>query len=282
QGDKLIAEHHADRHRSYLYEPDSFRPLALLEGFGPNATNPYHYQLDHLGTPQELTAADGEIVWSAHYRAYGQISHLDVDKIDNPLRFQGQYFDQESGLHYNRHRYYNPDVGRYLTPDPVKLAGGINAYQYVPNPTGWVDPLGLSVCPGGDGCKPSHNAESPTKHTKADNGEPTLPAHASKQETIVRVRHYTSRAGSKGIEKTGVILAQDNNRVYLEPAKSKVLSPRDAQEKYQIDKSKGRDYIETDVHKSQLELVKNPRYSTMELTIKGNLTLNNPTFTRRK
>jgi RHS repeat-associated protein len=282
QGDKLIAEHHADRHRSYIYEPDSFRPLALLEGFGPTETQPYHYQLDHLGTPQELTDPDGEIVWSAHYRAYGQISRLDKNKIDNLLRFQGQYFDPESGLHYNRHRYYNPDVGRYLTPDPVKLAGGINAYQYTPNPTGWVDPLGLSVCPGGDGCKPSHNAESPTKHTKADNGEPTLPAPASKQETIVRVRHYTSRAGSKGIEKTGVILAQDNNRVYLEPAKSKVLSPRDAQEKYQIDKSKGRDYIETDVHESQLELVKNPRYSTMELTIKGNLTLNNPTFTRRK
>ncbi|MFJ4133699.1 RHS repeat-associated core domain-containing protein [Pseudomonas cyclaminis] len=282
QGDKLIAEHHADRHRSFVYEPDSFRPLALLEGFGPNETQPYHYQLVHLGTPQELTDPDGEIVWSAHYRAYGQISRLDKNKIDNPLRFQGQYFDQESGLHYNRHRYYNPDIGRYLTPDPVKLAGGINAYQYVPNPTGWVDPLGLTVCPGGDGCKPSHNAESPTKHTKADNGEPTLPAPASKQETIVRVRHYTSRAGSKGIEKTGVILAQDNNRVYLEPAKSKVLSPRDAQEKYQIDKSKGRDYIETDVHESQLELVKNPRYSTMELTIKGSLTLNNPTFTRRK
>nr|WP_314568682.1 RHS repeat-associated core domain-containing protein [uncultured Pseudomonas sp.] len=148
QGDKLIAEHHADRHRSYLYEPDSFRPLALLEGFGPKETTPYHYQLDHLGTPQELTAQDGEIVWSAHYRAYGEITRLDINKIDNPLRFQGQYFDQESGLHYNRHRYYNPDIGRYLTPDPVKLAGGINAYQYVPNPTGWVDPLGLSAnCP---------------------------------------------------------------------------------------------------------------------------------------
>ncbi|WP_339428533.1 RHS repeat domain-containing protein, partial [Pseudomonas sp. RA_105y_Pfl1_P41] len=76
QGDKLIAEHHADRHRSYLYEPDSFRPLALLEGFGPKDTKPYHYQLDHLGTPQELTAPDGEIVWSAHYRAYGEISRL--------------------------------------------------------------------------------------------------------------------------------------------------------------------------------------------------------------
>ena len=149
QGDKLIAEHHAERHRSYLYEPDTFRPLALLEGFGPKEIKPYHYQLDHLGTPQELTASDGEIVWSAHYRAYGEISRLDIGKIDNPLRFQGQYFDHESGLHYNRHRYYNPDVGRYLTPDPVKLAGGINAYQYVPNPTGWVDPLGLNAnCPG--------------------------------------------------------------------------------------------------------------------------------------
>ncbi|MGU9808957.1 RHS repeat-associated core domain-containing protein, partial [Pseudomonas sp. LF052] len=148
QGDKLVAEHHADRHRSYLYEPDSFRPLALLEGFGPKDTQPFHYQLDHLGTPQELTAPDGEIVWSAHHRAYGQITRLDINKIDNPLRFQGQYFDQESGLHYNRHRYYNPDIGRYLTPDPVKLAGGINTYQYVPNPTGWVDPTGLSAnCP---------------------------------------------------------------------------------------------------------------------------------------
>jgi RHS repeat-associated protein len=148
QGDKLIAEHHADSHRSYLYEPDSFRPLVLLEGFGPQDTKAFHYQLDHLGTPQELTDPDGEIVWSAHYRAYGQISRLDKGKIDNPLRFQGQYFDQESGLHYNRHRYYNPDIGRYLTPDPVKLAGGINAYQYVPNPTGWIDPLGLNAnCP---------------------------------------------------------------------------------------------------------------------------------------
>ncbi|WP_338577083.1 RHS repeat-associated core domain-containing protein [Pseudomonas canadensis] len=155
QGDRLIAEHQTDRHRSYLYEPDSFRPLALLEGFGPKETKPYHYQLDHLGTPQELTDTNGEIVWSAHYRAYGEITRLDIGKVDNPLRFQGQYFDQESGLHYNRHRYYNPDIGRYLTPDPVKLAGGINTYQYVPNPTGWVDPLGLSPCPGEDKCKPT-------------------------------------------------------------------------------------------------------------------------------
>ncbi|NVZ70602.1 RHS repeat-associated core domain-containing protein, partial [Pseudomonas costantinii] len=118
---------------------------------------------------------DGEIVWSAHYRAYGEIARLDINKIDNPLRFQGQYFDEESGLHYNRHRYYNPDLGRYLTPDPVKLAGGINAYQYAPNPTGWVDPIGLSTCPGGDGCKPKHTADDPAKAVKVDEGDVELP-----------------------------------------------------------------------------------------------------------
>ncbi|MCR4539727.1 DUF6531 domain-containing protein [Pseudomonas sp. 18.1.10] len=176
QGDKLIAEHHANCHRSYLYEPNSFRPLALLEGFGPKATQPYHYQLDHLGTPQELTTPEGKIAWSAHYRAYGEITRLDIGKIDNPLRFQGQYFDAESGLHYNRHRYYNPDIGRYLTPDPVKLAGGINAYQYVPNPTGWVDPLGLSTCPGEKGCTQLLGNENPARQHKADDGAPPLPA----------------------------------------------------------------------------------------------------------
>ena len=108
-------------------------------------------------------------------RAYGQISRLDINKIDNPLRFQGQYFDPESGLHYNRHRYYNPDIGRYLTPDPVKLAGGINAYQYVPNPTGWVDPLGLSTCPGGDKCKPKNKVDDPTPKTTVAEGEPLNP-----------------------------------------------------------------------------------------------------------
>ncbi|WP_338567515.1 RHS repeat-associated core domain-containing protein [Pseudomonas canadensis] len=173
QGDKLIAEHQAGRHSSYLYEPDSFRPLALLEGFGPKESKAYHYQLDHLGTPQELTDTNGEIIWSAHYRAYGEISRLDIGQVDNPLRFQGQYFDHESGLHYNRHRYYNPDIGRYLTPDPVKLAGGINAYQYVPNPAGWVDPLGLNSCPGGDGCK--QGAISQRSSPSVNDGEPALP-----------------------------------------------------------------------------------------------------------
>ncbi|AHZ72930.1 hypothetical protein OU5_5851 [Pseudomonas mandelii JR-1] len=158
QGERLIAESANNRYRSYIYEPGSFRPLAMLDGEGPLKAEPFYYQLDHLGTPQELTDYSGEIMWSAKYRAYGNLATLDVAEIDNPLRFQGQYFDAETGLHYNRHRYYNPGTGRYLTPDPIKLAGGLNNYRYVPNPTGWVDPLGLEtipvVCPGGPNCTP--------------------------------------------------------------------------------------------------------------------------------
>jgi RHS repeat-associated protein len=144
QNERLLTESADNRYRTYIYESDSFRPLAMLDGEGPLKATPFYYQLDHLGTPQELTDYSGEIMWSAKYRAYGNLAALDVAEIDNPLRFQGQYFDAETGLHYNRHRYYNPRTGRFLTQDPIKLAGGLNNYQYVPNPTGWVDPIGLS------------------------------------------------------------------------------------------------------------------------------------------
>ncbi|WP_333994300.1 RHS repeat-associated core domain-containing protein [Burkholderia cepacia] len=60
------------------------------------------------------------------------------------LRFQGQYLDRETGLHYNLFRYYDPDVGRYISPDPIGLVGGVNLYQYANNnPISWIDPLGL-------------------------------------------------------------------------------------------------------------------------------------------
>ncbi|KDD69681.1 type IV secretion protein Rhs [Pseudomonas mandelii PD30] len=180
QGDHLVAEHSQDHHRSYVYEPGTFRPLAMLDGKGPHRACPFYYQLDHLGTPQELTDYSGDIIWAARYTAYGRLTRLNRDThqvLDQPLRFQGQYFDAETGLHYNRHRYYNPDVGRYLTPDPSKLAGGLNGYQYTRNPTGWVDPLGLSECPGGNGCKkPAFGDEDPAGKVGVNEGEPGAPS----------------------------------------------------------------------------------------------------------
>ncbi|MDU5454778.1 MAG: RHS repeat-associated core domain-containing protein, partial [Pseudescherichia vulneris] len=60
------------------------------------------------------------------------------------LRMQGQYLDRETGLHYNLFRFYDPDCGRFTQQDPIGLAGGLNLYQYAPNPLSWIDPLGLS------------------------------------------------------------------------------------------------------------------------------------------
>ncbi len=65
-----------------------------------------------------------------------------MESVGNPLRFQGQYHDVETGLHYNLARYYDPRTGRFIQPDPIGLLGGINHYQYAPNPVMWVDPHG--------------------------------------------------------------------------------------------------------------------------------------------
>jgi RHS repeat-associated protein len=84
------------------------------------------------------------VVWKVKYKTYGNVALKEVEDVENNLRFQGQYFDEETGLHYNRHRYYDPSVGQFTTQDPIGLLGGVNNYQYAPNPTGWVDPLGLT------------------------------------------------------------------------------------------------------------------------------------------
>jgi RHS repeat-associated protein len=107
------------------------------------------YQCDHLGTPQELTDPQGNTAWSAQYKAWGAVTEQRSEwalqhGVMNPIRFQGQYHDHETGLHYNRYRYYDPGVGRFISQDPIGYEGGFNLYQYVPNPIGWTDPRGLA------------------------------------------------------------------------------------------------------------------------------------------
>ncbi|MDY0964327.1 RHS repeat-associated core domain-containing protein [Massilia sp. CFBP9026] len=107
------------------------------------------YQCDHLGTPQELTDCEGTVAWSAQYKAWGQAKEAISEAaskagIRNPIRFQGQYFDDETELHYNRHRYYDPLSGRFVSKDPIGLLGGFNTHTYAPNPVQWIDPLGLA------------------------------------------------------------------------------------------------------------------------------------------
>lgn len=129
----------------YLFEPGGFRPLAQVRR--PAVDRPgtvYHYHCDHLGTPQELTNDDGVIVWQGDQKAWGGLAALVVAEVANPLRFQGQYHDPETGLHYNRFRYYAPEEGCFIQQDPIGLMGGSNLAAYTPNPIRWIDPWGLS------------------------------------------------------------------------------------------------------------------------------------------
>jgi len=104
---------------------------------------------DHLGSPRKITSQAGNIVWQWLDKPFGD-SPVNQDPDGNGvafeynLRFPGQYFDAETGLHYNWNRYYDPQMGRYITSDPIGLVGGMNTYTYVGgSPVNAVDPLGL-------------------------------------------------------------------------------------------------------------------------------------------
>ena len=125
-------------------------PLWMKSGNGStgSAQAYYAYQNDHLGTPQKLLTQSGQTVWSATYDAFGNATIDPAYTIVNNLRNPGQYYDAETGLHYNWMRYYDPKSGRYWTSDPIGLKGGINLYTYVlGNPLSYVDPTGLALVP---------------------------------------------------------------------------------------------------------------------------------------
>ncbi|RMT63068.1 hypothetical protein ALP45_200040 [Pseudomonas coronafaciens pv. atropurpurea] len=144
QGLRMLREESPGQNSLYLYEPGSYAPLARVDQKEGEAENKvYYFHTDQIGTPLEMTDAEGQIVWQAKYRAWGAVEKLVVNEVEQNLRFQGQYFDAETGLHYNTFRYYDPEIGRFITQDPIGLDGGFNLYGYCRNPTAWIDPLGL-------------------------------------------------------------------------------------------------------------------------------------------
>jgi RHS repeat-associated protein len=143
--------------------------------------------------------------------------------LPQSLRLQGQYEDAETGLHYNLFRYYDPDVGRFVSQDPIGLLGGFNLYAYAPNPVSWIDPWGLSC--GSTGKFESRNAAFRAARRDAQipvsqkpemvfnqknqrmqqydqvmmtdrNGNPVLNP-STKQPVWTREYHYTNSDGSK-------------------------------------------------------------------------------------
>ncbi|MGI8474041.1 RHS repeat-associated core domain-containing protein [Pectobacterium brasiliense] len=183
EGFRLLQAKHADRTESYIYDPNVWwSPLArITQRPGDNEGDIRWFNTDLNGAPLEMTDADGAVRWSGDYGSFGALNGQTQDSEgfrngkpveSQPLRYAGQYADDETGLHYNLFRYYDPTVGRFTTQDPIGLAGGLNLYQYAPNPLGWVDPLGLTP------------------------------------ETLI---HYTTENGMKGITESGVIRASSGD-----------------------------------------------------------------------
>lgn len=164
-GDQLVGQQHyladgsAARQLQWVYEPGSFRPLAQLDAQGERSQ--LHYIVTDLtGTARELCSEEGEVHWRGEQQLWAgyrearkpmalrrYLGDAANEETSCDLRYPGQLYDAESGLYYNRHRYYDPEAVQYISPDPIGLAGGIRPQGYVHNPLEWVDPLGLVGCP---------------------------------------------------------------------------------------------------------------------------------------
>ncbi|WP_202194098.1 RHS repeat-associated core domain-containing protein, partial [Bacteroides fragilis] len=127
----------------WLFDEESFVPMAMLrEG------RSYSILTDQLGTPTEAYDAEGNEVWSRVLDMDGNVIEETGNKGMVPFLFQGQYYDRETGLAYNRFRYYDPKMGMYVSQDPIGLGGGIlNLYGYVDDTNAWSDVLGLATRP---------------------------------------------------------------------------------------------------------------------------------------
>ncbi|MGD8619769.1 MAG: RHS repeat-associated core domain-containing protein, partial [Gammaproteobacteria bacterium] len=116
-----------------------------VSGGSKTTTTVSYVHNDHLGTPQAMTDETGDVVWRAMYDPFGKAT-VTVNNVALNVRLPGQYFDAETGLHYNYYRYYEPSIGRYLTSDPIGLGGGSNIYAYVGGkPLKYFDLFGLDA-----------------------------------------------------------------------------------------------------------------------------------------
>ncbi|WP_277187848.1 RHS repeat-associated core domain-containing protein [Caballeronia sp. BR00000012568055] len=158
-GDKLAAEVSGDETvaasaRLFVYRLRTFVPLAMQElerSVDASAdrallkeTALFFYETDPNGAPVRLRDAEGAAVWAARYGVTGEAKNIDAQGVEQPIRLQGQYFDAESGLHYNRYRYFDPGTESFVSQDPIGLIGGLNTYRFASNSFAWADPLGLA------------------------------------------------------------------------------------------------------------------------------------------
>jgi RHS repeat-associated protein len=142
-GDVVLHELRSDRPpTTWYHEPESFTQLAKVD-----RTGAYHVVADQIGTPTALYDTAGELAWQMQLDLHGVPcpagSGTSEARTECPFRWPGQYHDDDTGLHYNRFRFYDPGLGHYLSPDPLGVLGGTAFYAYTEDPTVLIDPWGL-------------------------------------------------------------------------------------------------------------------------------------------
>jgi RHS repeat-associated protein len=179
-GLRMIQETGTNQYSSlYIYtDQSSYEPLARIDKRGNDPEKVMYFHTDLNGCPEELTDENGKILWECSFQLWEKRIHeIEHEPIEQNLRYQGQYLDRETGLHYNTFRYYDPDIGRFTQPDPIGLLGGFNLYQYAPNGLTWIDPWGLSS-----------------------------------DDVVI---HYTDSIGLENIMRTGVLEPNAKGKVYI-------------------------------------------------------------------
>ncbi len=130
------------------------------------------------------------MVWRGRFSTWGETERetsTGFRSVQQNLRFQGQYLDRETGLHYNLFRYYDPVAGRFTQLDPIGLAGGLNEYAYAPNPLNWVDPLGLSKCSSSETQKLYRGVSA--KHPELENARKGIVKPANPHADLTPEQH---------------------------------------------------------------------------------------------
>ena len=218
-GDSIAADIDATRGaRCFVHAPGTAVPLLQAER-GEVLT----YVNDHLGTPRELIDPAGKIAWSAAHSAWGRVEESYADpaselgrkrKVDSPFRLVGQYADEETGLCHTRYRYFDPEVGRWCSPDPLGIAGGRDLFAFDGSPTTGMDPLGLTGSP-----HPPHPTAGTGPHEQGTTPPPT------KGGTPNSV--YTHVDPKTGKAKQNAVYDQDGNVVAHVDFKNHGKDPND-------------------------------------------------------
>ena len=114
---------------------------------GENRQQTHYFHCNQIGIPREMTDKDGNLLWFGNYTGWGRLKKNErvYNDAHQPFRLQNQYFDEETGLHYNLMRYYEPEAGRFVNQDPIGLLGGESSYLFVPDTQIWSNPMGLET-----------------------------------------------------------------------------------------------------------------------------------------